>query len=314
MGKLAIEARGLRKRFRGGVVAVDGLELEIERGMVYGLIGRNGAGKTTTLRLLMGLLRANAGTARVLGMDMWTVSAAERARVAYVSQEQQLHDWMTVGELCRYAAYLYPAWDQPYAEHLTKYFGLVPDREVGRMSGGEKRKVAMLLTLAARPEVLLLDEPAANFDPIARRELIGELASVLVDDGGCTILFSTHIISDIERIADHVGIMDKGKLVTSARLDELQSTTKRVQVVFEGDTPPPGFRVPGAVRSEVSGPVVSAVVRLEREDALDEVRRIPGARVNVFPLGLEDMFIELFGAKTAQEFVEGEGNGQRGSE
>jgi len=171
-----------------------------------------------------------------------------------------------------------------------------------------------LMALAARPEVLLLDEPAANFDPIARRELISELAGVLADGGGCTILFSTHIISDIERIADHVGIMDKGKLVTSARLDELQSTTKRVQVVFEGIAPPPGFKVPGAVRSDVSGPVVSAVVRLAREDALDELRRIPGARVNVFPLGLEDIFIELFGAKTAQEFVEGAGNGQRGIE
>jgi len=180
---------------------------------------------------------------------------------------------------------------------------------VGKLSGGEKRKAGVLVALAARPEVLLLDEPAANFDPIARRELVSELASVLADDGGCTILFSTHIISDIERIADHVGIMDKGKLVTSARLDEMQSTTKRVQVVFEGDTPPPGFRVPGAVRSEVSGPVVSAVVRLERDDALDEVRRIPGARVQVFPLGLEDIFIGLFGAETAQTMTEGADNG-----
>jgi ABC-2 type transport system ATP-binding protein len=314
MGSLAIEAHGLTKRFRGGVLAVDGLDMPIEPGMVYGLIGRNGAGKTTTLRLLMGLLRANGGTARVLGMDMWAASATERARVGYVSQEQQLPDWMTVDQLCRYAAYLYPAWDQAYAEHLVKHFGLERDRQVGKLSGGEKRKAGVLVALAARPEVLLLDEPAANFDPIARRELIGELASVLADDGGCTILFSTHIIADIERIADHVGIMDKGKLVTSARLDEMQSTTKRVQVVFEGESPPPGFRIAGAVRSEVSGPVVSAVVRLEREGALDELQRIPGARVNVFPLGLEDIFIELFGAKTAQEFVEGEGNGQRGIE
>jgi ABC-2 type transport system ATP-binding protein len=307
----AVEARGLTKRFRGGVVAVDGLELEIERGVVYGLIGRNGAGKTTTLRLLMGLLRANAGTARVLGLDMWEAPAADRARVAYVSQDQQVPDWMTVSQLCRYAGYLYPAWNQAYAEHLIAHFGLERDRPVGRMSGGESRKAAILVALAARPEVLLLDEPAANFDPIARREFVSELASVLSEDGGCTILFSTHIISDIERIAEHVGIMDRGKLVTSARLEELQSTTKRVQVVFDAPAPPAGFTIPGAVRSEVSGPVASAVVRLAREDALDEVRRIPGARVTIFPIGLEDIFIELFGAKNARELTEGAVHGQR---
>ena len=133
------------------------------------------------------------------------------------------------------------------------------------MSGGEQRKVSILLPYAARPEVLLLDEPAGGLDPIARRELIDEIVDVISRTEACTILFSTHIISDLERIADTVGIMDRGRIITSAKLEDLQSRTKRVQVVFDGAEAPRGFQLPGAMRSKTEGPVVTAVVRLDYE-------------------------------------------------
>jgi ABC-2 type transport system ATP-binding protein len=307
MAELAVEARDLTKVFPGEVVAVSGLDLAIERGTVYGLIGRNGAGKTTTLRMLMGLLRPSAGSAHVLGENLWTSSREHRSRVAYVSQRQQLHAWMTVEELSLYCAHFYDAWDADYAWELAGKFGLAWGRQVGVMSGGEQRKAAILIALAARPEVLILDEPAAGLDPIARRELIDELVEVLSRGGDTTVLFSTHIISDIERIAEHVGIMDRGRLVTSSRLDDLQSSSKRVQVIFPGAAPPEGFRVPGAVKTDTSGPVVNAVVRLESETQLDEVRELPGVRVNVFPLGLEDIFIEIFGPESRGELEGDEG-------
>ncbi|MFH1739519.1 MAG: ABC transporter ATP-binding protein [bacterium] len=303
MGDYAIETCGLRKTFPGDVVAVNGLGLQVERGSVYGLIGRNGAGKTTTLRLLMGLLRPSSGTARVLGADLLTASADVRANVAYVSQIQQIHSWMTAEELCHYLSYFYGGWDQTYARALADRFRLPWDRQVGLLSGGEQRKVAVLLAFAARPKVLILDEPAAGLDPIARRELVTEIVEVISSGDECTVLFSTHIISDLERVADHVGIMDQGKMVMSARIEDLQSKTKRVQVIFEKE-PPPGFAVPGAVHTSTWGPVITAVARIDDKSQLDEVRKIPGVRINLFPLGLEDIFIDLFGRDAQGEFRE----------
>jgi ABC-2 type transport system ATP-binding protein len=301
MSELAIETRGLTKVFEGNVVAVSGLDLAVERGTVCGLIGRNGAGKTTALRMLMGLLRADSGEARVLGEDMLVAGSAHRARVAYVSQTQRLHDWMTLGELSHYASHFYGKWDAPYAQGLATRFGLSPNRQVGWMSGGEQRKCAIAMALAARPEVLVLDEPAAGLDPIARRELIDELVDVLAEGNGTTVLLSTHIIADVERMAEHVAIMDRGRIVTSSRLDELQSTSKRVQVIFPGESVPDGFRVPGAVRQQVSGPVATAVAKIDSATALDEPRALEGVRVNVFDLGLEDIFIEIFGPESRAE-------------
>lgn len=301
----AMEANDLSKTFPGGVVAVNGLDLRIETGSVYGLIGRNGAGKTTLIRMLVGVLRPDGGTARVLGQDMFTSDRRTRERFAYVSQTQQLHAWMTLEELCHYLSHFYEKWDAAYARDLANRFDLPWQQQVGVMSGGEQRKVSILLAFAARPEVLLLDEPAAGLDPIARRELIDEIVDVISRTEACTILFSTHIISDLERIADTVGIMDRGRIITSAKLEDLQSRTKRVQVVFDGVEAPRGFQIPGAVRSKTEGPVVSAVVRLDSDTQLDAIRDMPGVRVNVFPLGLEEMFIELFGPGARDEFTEG---------
>jgi ABC-2 type transport system ATP-binding protein len=305
MGNDVIEAQDLSKIFPGDVVAVNGLDLAVERGSVYGLIGRNGAGKTTLLRLLMGLLRPHRGRARILGENLLTAAPDARARVAYVSQEQQVYSWMTTGELCYYLSHFYPTWDAAYARRLADRFGLDWNRPVGAMSGGERRKVATLLAFAARPEVLILDEPAAGLDPISRRELVDEIVDILTEGDARTVLFSTHIISDLERVAEYVGIMDRGRMVSSSRLDELQRTTKRVQVIFEGAAPPQGFVIPGAVRSSTEGPVVTAVVNLVSDTQLDEVRQIPGARVSIFPLGLEDIFIDLFGPGAKKELTEG---------
>lgn len=302
MSDLAIEAHDLAKTYPGGIVAVNDLDLNIPPGTVYGLIGKNGCGKTTTFRLLLGLIRPDKGTGRVLGADLRSAPPSMRQRIAYVSQSHQLHDWMTLNDLCRYVSHFYDKWDHGYAISLAKRFDLDLHRPVGLLSGGQKQKAAMVVAFAARPEVLLLDEPAAGFDPIARREFIDEIVDVLSTVQGCTILFSTHIISDLERIAQDIGIMDRGRIVMSTRLDELQATIKRVQVIFDATTSPNGFKIPGALRYESSGPVIDAIVKLESDHQLNEIRQIPGVRVNIFPLGLEDIFIELF--KSKKEFTE----------
>jgi len=293
--ELAIEAANLTKTFKGGVVAVSGLDLRVPRGAVYGLIGRNGAGKTTTIRLLLGLLRRDRGVARILGQDMGEAPRSLRARVAYVSQAQILPGWMSLAELTRYASHFYEKWDPVQARDLARHWGLAWNQPVGTMSGGEQRRVALSMALAPRPDVLFLDEPTAGLDPIARREVVDALVSFLGQDHATTILLSTQIISDLERIVEYVGIMDRGRMTTAARLEHLQQTIRRVQVIFPDASPPSDFVVPGALRSQVTGPVVSAVVQVANDEQLDPLRRLPGVRVQVFPLGLEDLFIELFG-------------------
>jgi len=304
MTDIAIETRSLTKAFSATVIAADNLSLSVPRGAVYGLIGRNGAGKTTALRMVMGLLRPDWGKARVLGASLWQAPASLRAKIAYVPQAQQLHGWMAAEDLCQYLSFFYPTWDPAYARQLARRWEVRWDQPVGSMSGGEQRKVSALLAFAARPEVMILDEPAANLDPIARRQFVDGIVEALSSSDNCTVLLSTHILSDLERVADHVGIMERGRLLTQRPLEEFQSTVKRVQVIFEGQTAPPGFAIPGAVRSETAGPVVTAVVNLADDRQLDEVRRIPGVRVNVFDMGLEQAFIDLLSPDTAQGPVE----------
>ncbi len=290
----AIAVRNLTKTFRGGVVAVSGLDLEIESGVVYGLIGRNGAGKTTTLRLLMGLLRPDRGEVRILGDDLWIAPRSIRQQVAYVSQGQQVPDWMSLTDLCRYTAHFYDRWDQDIARDLAKRWELPWDRPIGRLSGGQQRLAALLTALATRPSVLLLDEPAAGLDPIARHSLNDCLIEALLRSDGCTILLSTHLIGDLERLATRVGIMDRGRIVAAGEVDDWQRTVRKAQVVFPGASVPRDFNMPGALQSETLGPVITAICRAPDDSVWDSIRTRYGARISVFPLTLEEVFVEMF--------------------
>jgi ABC-2 type transport system ATP-binding protein len=226
MNEAIIETRSLTKTFRDGIVAVKDLDLTVKRGAVYGLIGRNGSGKTTALRLLMGLLQPDRGAAQILGWDFWKAPRLVRQRAAYVSQTQRLPGGMTLEDLCRCLKHFNRKWDQDHARNLTNLWGLPWKRPVGSLSNGEQCRAALLLAFAGRPEVLVLDEPAAGFDPIARRELVNQILDAVTQSDGCTVLLSTHIVGDLERMADSIGIIDRGRLVLSVRLDDLLNQTK----------------------------------------------------------------------------------------
>lgn len=301
-----IIAKGLTKTFRG-VVAVNGLDLRVERGMVYGLIGRNGAGKTTTLRLLMGLLRPDAGEARLLGQDWWAASALDRQRVAYVAQSGRPPDWMTMEDLSRYSAHFFARWDSGLAREMARRWDLPWNRPLGRLSGGQQRLAAILVALSVRPDVLVLDEPAAGLDPVVRRDLLRSLVEALMRTDGCTVLLSTHLLADVERLATHVGILDRGRIVGSGAVEDWQRTMRRVQVVFPGGEIPSGVEVPGALRSNRLGPVLTAIARISDEVQLDGLRALPGVRVNLFPMTLEELFVEWFEAGDAEGLVSGPG-------
>lgn len=301
MKDYAIQTSDLTKTFSGGTVAVSGLDLQIERGAAYGLMGRNGAGKTTAVRLLMGLLRPDHGSARLLGSDFCSAPRPVRARVSYVSQTEQLPSWMTLEELSRYASQFYDRWNDALARDLAKRWALPSKRAIGQLSSGEQRKAAILLALAPQPEVLLLDEPAAGLDPLARRELVDELVTVMTRGNGCTILFSTHVTNDLERIAEFVGFMDRGRLILNAKLDELQASTRRVQIIFPGDSAPPNFSVPGVLRMESSGSVVTAITRHADFQFFEALKTRPGVRVQIFPMSLEEIFLEFAGQNRSED-------------
>ena len=289
----AIQARNLTKTFPGGNVGVTGLDLEIKPGTVFGLIGRNGAGKTTTLRLLMGLLKPDQGEARILGEEMRNAPLQLRSRISYVSQSQQLPGWMTVKELSRYMASFYPNWRNKFVKELSDRWEINCARPIATLSGGEQRKASVLLALASEPELLILDEPAGGLDPLSRRELINEIVTVLNRRPETTIIFSTHYITDLERIAEWIGILDRGRLVLNRPIEEVQSNYRRVQVIFPGEGVPPQFRIAGVTQCTISGPVMCGVTEHFDNEHLEAVRRWPGVRVQVFPLTLEDIFIQI---------------------
>ena len=290
----AVHLCSLSKSFRGGPPVLDGFDLKIAQGEVFGLIGRNGSGKTTALRILMGLLRADHGIAQVLGQDLWHADRRHRQRVAYVSQSQQLPDWLSLRELAGASSRLYQAWNQPFFTEILQRWNLPPGQPISRLSGGNQRLAAIALALATRPEVLVLDEPAAGLDPIARRDLNQCLIEVLGEGSGCTIVLSTHLLADLERLATRVGIIEEGRLVAEGSVEEWQRTMRRVQIVFSQEQPPRGFSIPGAIRSRTLGPVVNALVRIEDESQLDGIRALEGARLYVFPLTLEELFVDWF--------------------
>ena len=293
MTDYAIQTRSLTKRFRS-VQAVDNLDLQVSRGNVYGLLGRNGAGKTTTIRLLMGLLNPTAGDAQVCGFDMHSATPEERQRVAYVSQSQMLYRGHTGEEHARMLSRLYARWDMEYARATSDHFSLDLSRVVGALSGGQQRILAVVLALATRAEVLLLDEPAAGLDPLARRKLIEALSEMLVDNGERTVLLSTHLVDDVERIATQVGFMDAGSIRLSRPIDELRERMRRVQVVATGEALPPDINVPGTIRETREGVVLTSLSSLPSPDALQPLESRSDLRVQSFPMSLEDIFIALF--------------------
>ncbi len=290
MGEAILHARGLVKTF-GGVVALNGLDLEVGRGEVMALVGRNGAGKTTAMRILLGLTRADAGTARILGKDWWEAGAGDRQRVAYVSQQGQPPGWITLEEMGRMSARFFARWDSGLARELAGRWEVPWNRPLGRLSGGHQRLAALAWALATRAEVLLLDEPAAGLDPVSRRDVMRGLVDALMRTEGCTVLLNTHVLADVERLATHVAVLQQGRVVATAAVEEWQRTMRRVQVVVPGQEVPPGLEVPGTLRSHRSGPVLTALARVTDDAQLAPVRALPGVRVHVFPLNMEEWFV-----------------------
>lgn len=299
----SVRIRGLTKRFRSSwrthneVLA--GLDLDVPRGTIVGLLGVNGSGKTTLLKTLVGLLKADAGEVRVLGDDPWKMQAATKRRVGYVPQEVRVAPWMSVAEVVRYTAAFYGSqWDQAWAEELLDRFRLERRDRAGTLSGGQTQKLGLVLALGHRPELLLLDEPVAALDPVARRELLATLVQLADETAGSdhsqTVLFSTHITADLERVATHVALLKHGRVEIFEEMDQLKESVQRVRITSAGPLPdvvPEG----GLLHMERDVRTLSATLSDGGVARWQAWAAAAGAECAIELLNLEELFIELHG-------------------
>jgi ABC-2 type transport system ATP-binding protein len=218
-------------RSYGAKLALDNVSLEVPGGGVLGLVGVNGAGKTTLIKHVLGLLRARHGLVRVFGLDPVMHSATVLARLGYLSEDRDLPPWMTVGELMRYSRAFYPHWDSTYAEALRQQFQLSDKARIRTLSKGELAKAGLLVALAHRPELLVLDEPSSGLDPVVRRELLEAVVRSVASEGR-TVLFSSHLLDEIARVSDRVAMLSRGRIVLDGTLHEILETHRRLVIRF----------------------------------------------------------------------------------
>ena len=292
MTELAIQVRGLTKIYESGT-AVQDLDWDVPVGAACALLGPNGAGKSTTLRMVLGLVPPSRGESLVLGEDPWKMSASTRGRIGYVSERRALPPWVRVERLIRFHAGLYPRWDAGLERELRELFSLSGKPRVGELSKGQHRSLAILLALCPAPDLLVLDEPTAGLDVAARREFLGLLAAYLAP-GERTLVLSSHLLTDVERIASHVSILCHGELVESAPLDELKEGVTQVRTSVDlADRL--RTRIPGdcVLAREDSGRSALLTLRLPASGLDGLLDGLPRQEFDVHGLSLEELYLVL---------------------
>jgi ABC-2 type transport system ATP-binding protein len=289
---MTIETDDLRKRY-GATEALRGLSLQVPPGSICGFLGKNGAGKTTTIKILLGMSRASSGTARVFGLDAGdeAASVAIRQRTAFVGEEKDLPDFMTVAELTRFTASFYPSWRTDLEAKYRHRFELPAEQKVKTLSKGTRTKVALLLALCRGVELLVLDEPTSGLDPAVSEDVLKALVAFTAE-ADATIFFSSHQIPEIDQIADRVIVIDRGRAVVAGALDDLREHYRRVNLVFDGDAPAVSLRSPGVVRARREGRVLSVLSSAGTADLIAEARTLGATATDEGPVTLKELFLE----------------------
>jgi len=284
-----IRCKRITKRYAGQTV-LGNISLDVTRGTVLGLIGRNGAGKTTLIRMLLGLEQPDGGEAFVFGIPSLALTDSAKQRIGYVPQQPDAFGWMRVGDMLEFVGRQYPRWDGEFVALSLARWQISAQRRLASLSPGERQRVALIRALAINPDVLVLDEPASALDPVARRDLLREIVARAAESG-TTVFFSTHIVSDLERVASRVVFLHGHRIVVDAALDDLAETHARLRVPPESGAFAAG-RIPGEVsrRNHRDGSLTLVIAR-DRGAEWPEIVAAPGARIDA--LNLEDLFIEV---------------------
>lgn len=286
----AITTEGLTCRF-GSTTIVRDLSITVPEGSIYAFVGRNGAGKTTTIRALMGMVSSVSGRARVLGHDPLGEGEKVRELVGYLPESRSLYGYMKVREHLRFARSMRSFWDDDLVAEYVQRFGIPLDRLISQLSAGMRTQLGLILALAHRPRVLLLDEPVAHLDPVRIRDLFNVILEEVAEEGR-TVLLSSHALHLVERVCDHVGIIDGGSLVMERPAEELRTEAKQVRVAFQVEPPADIFDHPDVVNVRAQGRKFLVTLEGSVEELVDRFSRVPHFALEVVDMDLEEMFLE----------------------
>ena len=290
MNSVTVEASKLSKAF-GAKQVLQEMTFGVAPGDVVGVLGKNGAGKTTLLELMLGFTSPTGGAVRVFGHESHSLPGSAKARVGFVPQQDELLDQLSVADQLRVIASFYPSWDSELITRLCNEWGVNLQARIKSMSVGERQKLSILLAFGHKPDLLILDEPVASLDPIARRQFLEQLLAISTD-GQRAIVFSSHIVSDIERLANRIWILKEGRLDWQGDLDSLKESIVRLHIRGEG-AGSPGLEIPGVLNMQRDGAFATAVVRDWTPEAQAALEKEASVQVEVEPLGLEEIFLEL---------------------
>ncbi len=280
-------------RYFGSKRAVCELNLTVPRGCVFAFLGRNGSGKTTTIRMLLGLLDPTRGSAQVLGCDSRAMTPEIRARVGHLAESHPVYGWMRVRECGWFQSQFYPRWNEDIFKGIVGHFGLDPRACARNLSRGERAGLCLALTLASEPELLILDDPALGLDPVARRALLESMIYV-TRKSDRTIFFSSHLLSDVERVADYIAILDRGVLRAQCSMETFRARIKRFVLRFAGVAPKLP-EVPGLLQSLRTHDEIRLTLANATAETIARLRALPSASFDEIPLSLEDAFIDYLG-------------------
>ena len=283
-----VDIRGLSKRF-GKVQALNGVNLTIARGRIIGLLGANGAGKSTLLRHIIGLYLPDRGQCTTLGVEAGKLSPAELARIGYVHQEGELIDWMTAAQLLRYVSVYYPTWNKELEDRLVSEYEISLKARVGSLSPGQRQRLAIMIAVCFEPELLILDEPAAALDPLARAQFL-DLLLQLIQDQNRTIVISSHILSDVEKVIDHAVIMKAGKIVAEASFDELREKYCRVRLTALSGPLPETLDFANVLECKRNESEATLTVADLSPDQIEAAATKINCQADIQPLPLEDIY------------------------
>jgi ABC-2 type transport system ATP-binding protein len=292
MTRAVVETNGLGKSY-GKFHAVQNLDLTVAPGRITAFLGLNGAGKSTTIKMLLGMIRPTEGYGTVLGkrIDDPRSSLDLRRDVAYVSEDKRLYAYMTVEQLIRFTSSFYPDWRPDTVKKLLKQYELPPDRKVRSLSKGMRTKLALLLALARRPELLILDEPSEGLDPVGIEDLLQSLVAQCAE--GTAIFFSSHQIAEVERVADQVCILHQGRLVMDASLDDIRLSYRQIDMVFpllraglQSE-----FQLDGVESIRTSGHQMSVFASRNADAIMERARDLHAGSIEAAPVGLREIFL-----------------------
>ncbi len=290
MNQPILKITNITKRYGSKTVLHD-LELTVPKGTVMGLLGKNGAGKTTWIYCAVVLPTPQDGSITLFDEPAWDLSAKGKERLGYMPQVVKLYPWMKVSQMIAYTAGFYPQWNHALIAKLIQEWELKPSDKVGTLSVGQVQKLAILLAIGHGPDFLVLDEPAASLDPIARRQFLKTVLDLSVQNE-CSVLFSTHITSDLERIADTVAILREGRIVYCGGLEDLKESVKQLNIIANHPLPEK-LSIPGMLNCRTQANEALVTVQGVNEILISSLQKQFGGQIQVKDLNLEDIFLEF---------------------